>query len=205
MNIKAGKIQGVNGDAIYNEQGNANINVSAGEIIGGISAIATGGEGTIQITGGTITGGTGSGIYISGNMTTTVTGGDIAGTLGIELAGNANVTIENGNISGKEVGIRTFDGTLEIKGGKIIGNVYDAISAYKEGTIKVSGGELTGNNSGIYIQDTATGTITVENGIINGKQYYGIYNNSSAIVDIYGGTITGGTSQYGGNGTINVH
>ena len=146
-----------------------------------------------------------SGIYIYGNTTTTINGGNVTGTYGIELVGNANVIIENGNISGKEVGIRTFDGTLEVKGGKIIGNIYDAVSQYKEGTIKVSGGELVGNNSGIYIQDTSTGTITVENGIINGKQYYGIYNNSSAIVDIYGGTITGVTSKYGGNGTINVH
>ena len=50
LNVTSGKIQGINGDAIYKvEQGNANITVSAGEIIGSTSAIATVGEGTMQI------------------------------------------------------------------------------------------------------------------------------------------------------------
>ena len=215
----AGKYQAVGG--------NGDVKISGGTIIatGGYEGAGIGGgysgNGTVTISGGTVTeasgGGEGAGIGggDSGNGTVNISGGTITkasgGYYGAGIGGgyssNGTVTITGGDITANG-----GDRSAGIGGGK----------GY-HGQVTITGGEITANGgdhgAGIGGGDCGNGTVTISGGTITeasgGNLAAGIGGGaySNGTVTISGGTITkasGGDEGAGigggssGNGTVTI-
>ena len=215
----AGKYQAVGG--------NGDVKISGGTIIatGGYEGAGIGGgysgNGTVTISGGTVTeasgGGEGAGIgggdsgngtvNISGGTITKASGGYYGAGIGGGASGNGTVTITGGDITANG-----GDRSAGIGGGK----------GY-HGQVTITGGEITANGgdhgAGIGGGDCGNGTVTISGGTITeasgGNLAAGIGGGaySNGTVTISGGTITkasGGDEGAGigggssGNGTVTI-
>ena len=215
----AGKYQAVGG--------NGDVKISGGTIIatGGYEGAGIGGgysgNGTVTISGGTVTeasgGGEGAGIgggdsgngtvNISGGTITKASGGYYGAGIGGGASGNGTVTITGGDITANG-----GDRSAGIGGGK---GYHDQVT--------ITGGEITANGgdhgAGIGGGDCGNGTVTISGGTITeasgGNLAAGIGGGaySNGTVTISGGTITkasGGDEGAGigggssGNGTVTI-
>ena len=168
-------------------------------------------EGTnyLKVTGGCITGGTGTsnngryyggGVFVSGTFN--MYGGNIVGN---------TVSIYGG-------GVYVNGGTFEMQGGKITGNtatyggggVYVSGTFNMPGTFNMTGGNIVGNKTGgsgsgggVYVN---RGSFNLSGGSITGNTAStgnggGVYNGGTFTME--GGSITGNTASGNGGGVLN--
>ncbi|MEE3343863.1 MAG: InlB B-repeat-containing protein [Bacilli bacterium] len=160
-----------NNDGISKSGAGGTVSVTAGSITGARSGIYNASTGTVNVTGGTVSGN--NGIQNNGAGTITINGNGVAiqGTSGTGIIGQTgSVTVTTGSVTGTTTGISSTTGTVTINGGTISNTV------------------ASGTNAGIY-KNGGSGTVTVAGGTVSG--YYGIYNNAAGPISITGGTITG--------------
>ena len=158
---------------------------------------------------GAITGEGSSGVYNSGTLE--VSGGSITGTseYGWGVSNFGTLEVSGGSITGEGgSGVSNY-GTLEVSGGSITGGSY---GVNNDGTLKVSGGSITGNDAGVnnrsregvafYLSGspTITGGLVLETpvtlvGALTGSGTYTVDTGSlTDTVIAQGGSATGGTA-----------
>ncbi len=187
-------------------------------------------DGTVTISGGTITGGTAS---RGGNInfqagTVTISGGDIYGGLAKSYGGNlfvegaADVTISgadiyNGSAYYNEAGANIYvnAGTLTLASGRIWGGVADAEGnagsddavaganvLVNAGTFNMTGGSIGINDKGGIAAGSTGKGLPVGRGA-------NLHVMNTGVANIRGGTISGGTAMRGGNicviSTLNIY
>jgi hypothetical protein len=157
--------------------------------------------------------------------------GGASNNYGIGLDGSGNVTIYGGEVvaGGKYDGIvteKTYKGTLEIKGGEIVGNnnaiyaqcpgsvvidsgrleglTYNAIAGGKQCNITVNNGELIGKYSGIRC--TSDCKVEINGGTITASDNDGVEMGAGSTLTVFGGTISGTTNGIGvyGGSTVTI-
>ncbi len=168
------------------------VNVTGGTIDSSSYAlwIKTGATG--EISGGTLTSATNSGLYIEG--TTTMTGGTVtsASSSCARIYGTFNIsggTIQSTGSNAMNInsGTVTISGTAHI----ISGNAgYPTVVAQDGTHVNVSGGTIEGPSYGLWVKAGATGEIT--GGTITSSNSYGTLNAGTLTVS--GGTITSETN-----------
>jgi hypothetical protein len=167
------------GGNLCNSGKNATVSVDGGTLTlaaGTINAQSNGvfiWEGNFNMTGGTITGGSSSGVELKDNATFTMTGGTITGgsSSGVELNDNARFAMTGGTITGNAVGVdvSSATATFTVSGNvDITGNTKNSIttdvSLYYDGTsfnpIRIGGALDEAARIGINIDDYAANAIT---------------------------------------------
>ena len=203
INITGGNIEGYYG--IYNQatstDGDRFVVGGTSQIIGTNSGIynaapvpSNGNLYTIEVTGGTIQGGTASGnagIYNSANGTISVSGGNISGYNGIQNGMDGRSTTGRVVVSGTSTEISgtygiynyseasgTDNYAVEVNGGTVIGGTISnsaALFNFGTGEIYVNGATIESTSSGSGIYNYSDGTVTFNSGKISGARY-GIRN-----------------------------
>ncbi len=200
LNLNAGTVQADNWMAIGRRGGNGTVNMSGGSLIksgGGNFIIGDDGTGTINQTGGTIT--VPSEFWVGQ--------GAGVGTFDIE---DGTLDISNWFSFGRQGG----DGTVNISGGTInksgggqivVGDGGTAVMTMTGGTINSTSGDLwLGQGGGTGTVDMSAGTITIPSWIAIGRGGTGTFNLTGGLLTKAG---TGGVSIGNfdnGNGTLNV-
>jgi len=174
-------------------------------------------NGTFTMNGGTISGNTGSGVWVYEGSTFTMNGGTISSNIGSGVLVDGGTFIMSSgtisdNISGNGGGVSVSgvymgsNGTFTMNGGTITGNTSqgDNISGgegggvyvHDRGVFTMSNGTISDNISrnggGVYMNG---GTFTMNNGIISGNIASSGRNANGGGVNVSGGTFTmnGGT------------
>ena len=160
-------------------------------------------NGTVNLSSGTLSGGTGTGggaIYVGTNGSLNMTGGAISDNTAIKGSNGGAVLVEGG-------------GKFEMSGGTISGNTAvngGGVSVGQEGQFTMTGGTIDGNiaevgeGGGVYIK--GTGTIT--NGAITNNATYthedlgggGIYIETDGVLTLKNAIITSNTANGLGGG-----
>lgn len=189
---------GINSNATLNMSGTAQIN----SIVGIVTA-----NGTINVSGGTITGGS-YGIKNEANGNINVTGGTITGgTYGIHNTSNGIINVSGGTITGGTHGIyNNANGTINVSGSttSITGTTDQGIRGCS-GNVTVSDGTITGATHGISVRNDSnnnSGSIIITGGTITGNQY-GLYaaGNSTITLGNNDGTVSKTTPEIISNAT----
>ena len=203
INITGGNIEGYYGicNQGTNTDGDRFVVGGTSQIIGTNSGIynaapvpSNGNLYTIEVTGGTIQGGTASGnagIYNSANGTISVSGGNISGYNGIQNGMDGRSTTGRVVVSGTSTeisgtyGIYNYSEALgtdnyavEVNGGTVIGGTIRnsaALFNFGTGEIYVDGATIESTRSGSGIYNYNDGTVTFNSGSISGGRY-GIQN-----------------------------
>jgi hypothetical protein len=162
-----------------------------------------GGDNVVTVTGGnlvlkagaTVTGGSASGVSITGGTFTT-DGGTISGNdRGVSLSGGT-FTMNGGEISGNTSdGVVVNSGTFTMENGTISGSARGV--SLSGGTFTMNSGEISGNTSdGVVVN---SGTFTMENGTIsnNTGSGAGVYVSGNSTFIMAGGTISNNTGLGG--------
>ena len=140
------------------------------------------------MSGGKITGNSGSGVTINGNITFTMDDG--------EISGNTSSSFRGG-------GVRVCSGTFTMNDGKISDNIADSRNgggvSVDGGTFTMKDGEISGNTAtgqhggGVYVYE---GTFTMSGGKISGNTASGNTSGGGGVSMYAGGRFTkesGGT------------
>ncbi|MBP3412852.1 MAG: hypothetical protein J6K89_06280, partial [Oscillospiraceae bacterium] len=161
---------------------NNQVNINGGTVTGAYGVVANSATGysaakrIVNMTGGTVSGTTNDGIYITfGNPVLEMTGGTVTGAKnGINIGNvNASATVSGGNITGNTNGINVT-GTLTLEGGSVTGSTY---GVYHNGAaFKLSGGPaVSGKTADVYL---STGKMITVTGALSPAQ--GSYSVKSA-------------------------
>ena len=146
-----------------------------------------------------------AGVVIDGNVTIDLNGNDIDGNgqIGsvVKVNEDANLTLKDSAGDGAVTG----GGNVNDRDGKSIGGVYN------EGTFNLEGGSIEGNVS--KIKDTAAGVTNMNGGTFNmsggsikdnkGEAQWangGVYNDEESTFNLTGGSIEGNKGQYANSG-----
>ena len=192
------------GSGISNSSGtgigdNAAVSVSGGSVISTNTYGIYNSSGTINVSGGSVSGTQGiynssSGIINISGSSTTVTG---TSTYGIN-GGTGAVTVSDGTITGSTTGIYVTTGSVTVAGGTVIGTSQNGIR------INSGSGSLTlGTNDG----GTPSTTIPEIKSNATSGTYYGVYMyDSSSTFNFYDGKVVGytGHSTNRNDSTINT-
>lgn len=156
----------------------------------------------------------GVGVYVTGNGTFNMEGGQILATgatnaTGIKLyySANATVNISGGEVSGTYSGVEVqYNGNVNISGDAQVyctaakGMGINFYSAAEEASLNVSGGTITGgSDTNSYGIDLSNATAVITGGTISGID---ISTNGNA--DISGATINGKINTINKNGEVNL-
>ncbi|MDR1232330.1 MAG: right-handed parallel beta-helix repeat-containing protein [Spirochaetaceae bacterium] len=170
----------------------------------------------------------GGGVYVSGDGTFTMSGGEISGnTDGGVYVSYGTFAMSGGTISGNSGhGVYVSSSTFTMSGGEISGNTsgYGGGVVVSNGTFRMSGGEISGNSAsgtsyqsyggGVY--GSNGGTFTMSGGEISGNTSSGsgggVYVSSFTFIKQSGGTIYGSnasdtlknTAKNGGGHAVHV-
>ncbi len=177
---------------------------------------------------GKITGGTDSGVMVTGGGTLILNGGSISGNSASEVGGgvfvgDASFIMNGGSISGNSApkeggGVFVWNASFIMNGGSISGNSIDCVDNYGGGGVYVdcgsmtmTGGSITGNraDSGAGVLLTEA-TLTMTGGSISNNTTYsyfggGIFLEYHSTFTMEGGTISGNTAtnSFGGGVCMN--
>ncbi|HEB0786564.1 TPA: hypothetical protein RY256_003637 [Salmonella enterica] len=205
---------GDGGRLLWNVQ-NATITGSSGTGAGIGLDITAGWK--LDLNGNTLTGtsDTGTGININGNNVN-ITNGSLSGTSGgsgsgVQLSGGSNFTVDGATVTGQSAsgsGVKV-GGNLTVSNGTVTGSTETGNGVNISGNLNVSHttitGNASGNGSGVALGGNVTGDIT-ENNIITGNAQNGtgvnISNSTVTNVTITGKTTTGTGVNVGGNLTV---
>ena len=173
---------------IANNHANAVIKITGGEILHNSFQAIQNNNGTIYISGGTVSIGTGveqgvinneqnGKMYVSGGRITAYKRQALYNDKGIlEISGD--VILENNTTNSGRATVQSTGGTLTIKGGTIISASYSGV--------KVTGGTFTiGEENGAHNKNTPT----IRGAGSNGEKGYGVY--STVNYSFYDGTLKG--------------
>ena len=143
---------------------------------------------TLNIAGGTITGGGQYTVYGNGTVNISGNNTNITNTYNSNTATavyeNGVTTINGGNISAtKGYAVYQYSGTLKIYGGNISNDGSTPAINIRDGNTTIEGGEITSNNN-VGIKTASNGTMDILGGTIKGKTYGVHVNYSSAKVNI---------------------
>ncbi|MCD7847955.1 MAG: hypothetical protein LUG49_08035 [Oscillospiraceae bacterium] len=142
-------------------------------------------------------------IYVDGNSTFTMSGGEISGNTsvnggGVYVKSGGTFTMSGGtitgNISNGTGGGVCNAGTFTMSGGTIsdntAGGTYGTYSEGVYGSITMTGGTISGHKTGIRAYDGTT--VTINGGVVTGNTSYGVYlysNSSAATLKLESGAI----------------
>ena len=135
-----------------------------------------------------------SGYGVQNKGTLNITGGNITGnTYGIYNDEAGITTIAGGNINSNTYGIYNYNATLDIDSSGITNNDYGIYNA--GGTINIKEGAEVQSNIGIYnssgrLNIGEQGTMNPDSPIITGETY-GLVNSATGIVYMYDGQVRG--------------
>ncbi len=186
---------------IYNAA-NGTVAISGGTVSSkDDNAVYNYGKGSVVISGGTVKSENSSAIYNYNSGSITVSGGTVSGNkYGILNNSTAHVVISNtAVVLGNEIGIYNAGGTITVSGGTVKATQYGIMNYL--GTVEISGGAVS-SESFIGVYNESTGSVTVSGGTVTGN--IAVYNYSEGSAEISGGLVAG--SEYGvfnsGTGTI---
>ena len=184
---KSGEVSGsvlITGGNILSTGNNANI----------CRSVINGGDGIVEIRGGTISCNKGYGVESQGQGTINITGGSISGISGIYNAANGTINVSGANtsiIGTNGNGIRGYIGSVTVTDGTISGT-FNGISVEKANDIA---GSLTLGTNDSSVSKTAP-EITSSSA---NTTHYGVYVGDGATFNFYDGKIVARK-----NGTINT-
>lgn len=176
------------GTAISNRAGGT-VNVSGGTVNGGSAAILNAGTGEITVTGGEVNGNTGNAIFNQDSGLIT-----ISGTAKVT---SANTSTDSGTI--ELYGEAAGNEVLKLTGGTVENTSNNGVAIYNngQGKISISGGKVTSMDPGetkgtIYLKDGTTGEeiLSVAGGTVSANESPAIYNASTGLITISGTQIT---------------
>ena len=191
--------QGVANTTLYNDSTGI-IQIAGGTIenTGTSYAIRNQSTGTINITSGSITATGSNAVYNYVTGTVNVSGGTISGTSGIYNVAAGIVNVTGGSITGTaNQGIRGYTGTVTVSGDSttITGAAHGI--HVTTGTATVTGGRISGGY-GLYTSSTGTITVGADNGTVTS-----VNNETSSEPRITG--TTAGIKIASANGTFNFY
>ncbi len=196
--------------------------ISGGTLYGDSSGIRNSSNGSLTITGGTITCNNGYALQTDSEKDIIISDGDFSGKYalftnpgstgnihisggsfegtgsGINLQGTGTVFVSDGTITGKYGIYITYAGNVNMSGGTVTATGNWGIFNQQAGKITVSGGDITSQKIGIY--NSGDGSVEMTGGTVTGTNETGIVNDGAGSVTVSGGTIiakTNGISAYG--------
>ena len=177
--------------------GGEGMNVTGVYNVGG--AVFLENDTTLKLEGGTLTGNSGSSIYIGG-ATFVMSGGTITGEIGVRsLLGTFKMT--GGRITGcSDRGVYVYNGNMTMSGTAYIGenpnarrgDIYVYESDHKHTDLSVTGGTIEGKVRIIFLESLHTtqkdweevaNSVVKEQGVFNGHIIVGIDNQAGTCVD----------------------
>ncbi len=191
LKVEEGKITSQNSNAIYNHA-NGTVTISGSTITSSIEP-AIHSYGTTTINDGTITSASNAVATYDGVVTINGENVEINGIASedtyptIAALENGELKIEKGTITSQNGTTISSFSTVNITGGTIIGEK-ETIWVDKNGTLNIQGGTVTSHNSSA-IRTTENTTVTISGGEISSDSVIAI--QSHGITNITGGTITG--------------
>jgi hypothetical protein len=177
----------------------------------------TGAEGSITISGGTVSA-TNCAIYSYASGTVTISGGTVSATTGSAVCSYAfgTVTISGGTVSATTgSAVCSYDGTITVSGtttkvtsaNTTSGTIMIESSGAMTERLVITGGtvENTANNANARtVYNNSNQTVIISGGTVSATASGGAVHNNAGTIILIGGTVTGGTKYYNSisNGTI---